>query len=222
MGKASRRKELSPQVEPLFIQQPMGQSIQKVEQSVQIRSGPLPDPEAIAAYERALPGAADRIFRMAEREQEHRHQTDLRESQRRHATIVLGQMFAFTLGIFGVCGGIWRGDSKVSVTRDGDTLTQKSCDPVYSPFGIEGSTRADPVVPPSFRFLGFFFLAQGRCVRQASRPRRIASMALSSRSTCTASAKGLSRALSLCSSAFFPALTCALACTRSYGVCGSS
>ena len=115
-----------------------------------------------------------------------------------------------------------RGDSKVSVTRDGDTLTQKSCYPVYSPFGIEGSTRADPVVPPSFRFLGFFFLAQGRCVRQASRPRRIASMALSSRSTCTASAKGLSRALSLCSSAFFPALTCALACTRSYGVCGSS
>ena len=38
------------------------------------------------------------------------------------------------------------GDSKVSVTRGGDTLTQKSCYPVYSPFGIEGSTRADPLV----------------------------------------------------------------------------
>ena len=107
MGKAARRKELRPQPEALFIQQPVTHSIQKVEQSVQIRSGPLPDPEAIAAYERALPGAADRIFRMAEKEQEHRHLSDLNESQRRHATIILGQAFAFTLGVFGVCGGIW-------------------------------------------------------------------------------------------------------------------
>ena len=107
MGKASRRKELRPQPDPLFIQQPVAHSIQKIEQSVQIRSGPLPDPESIAAYERALPGAADRIFKMAEREQEHRHLSDLRESQRRHATIVLGQTFAFTLGILGICGGIW-------------------------------------------------------------------------------------------------------------------
>ena len=34
--------------------------------------GPLPPPTMFSAYEHVLPGSADRILRMAEREQEHR------------------------------------------------------------------------------------------------------------------------------------------------------
>jgi uncharacterized membrane protein len=37
-----------------------------------IHQGPLPAPEAFAAYERVLPGAADRILKMAESQSEHR------------------------------------------------------------------------------------------------------------------------------------------------------
>ena len=68
--------------------------------------------------------------------------------------------------------------------------------------------------PRSVSWRGWL-LARGRCVHQASRPRRIAAITLSSRSTWAPSAKGSSRALSVCSSAFLPALTCALAGTRS-------
>lgn len=35
-------------------------------------SGPIPPPEALARYEEIQPGAADRIIKMAEKQQEHR------------------------------------------------------------------------------------------------------------------------------------------------------
>ena len=37
-------------------------------------SGPLPTPETLAKYEAILPGLAERIVRLPEREQEHRHE----------------------------------------------------------------------------------------------------------------------------------------------------
>lgn len=36
-------------------------------------AGPYPPPDLLRGYEHVLPGAADRIIRMAERQQEHRH-----------------------------------------------------------------------------------------------------------------------------------------------------
>jgi uncharacterized membrane protein len=41
--------------------------------SQQVVVGPLPSPEVLAHYDIALPGTAERIVRMAEREQEFRH-----------------------------------------------------------------------------------------------------------------------------------------------------
>ena len=38
-------------------------------------SGPLPHPDIISGYERVLPGSAERIFSMAEKEQKFRHAT---------------------------------------------------------------------------------------------------------------------------------------------------
>ena len=39
-------------------------------------SGPLPTPETLAGYEALLPGAADRVFAMVERDMDHQHATE--------------------------------------------------------------------------------------------------------------------------------------------------
>jgi uncharacterized membrane protein len=41
--------------------------------SASVYRGPLPDPESFSQYDAVLPGAADRILRLAEKEQEQRH-----------------------------------------------------------------------------------------------------------------------------------------------------
>lgn len=56
---------------------------------------------------------------------------------------------------------------------------------------FDEKSRLASLVP----FFGGWFVALGRCVRQASRPRRIASMPFEFASTGAAGAKGLSRAL---------------------------
>ena len=62
-------------------------------------SGPIPPPEIFAGYDKALPNGADRVMKMAEREQEHRHKMEdtivRKESFEKRA----GLMFAFFLAI---------------------------------------------------------------------------------------------------------------------------
>ena len=41
-----------------------------------VYSGPLPEPEALAKYDQIVPGAAERILTMAEKEMQHRHKND--------------------------------------------------------------------------------------------------------------------------------------------------
>jgi uncharacterized membrane protein len=70
-------------------------------------SGPIPPPEIIGGYEKVLVGSADRIIKMAEKEQNHRHLLQLR-SQRHQAVItVFGQICAFVLGLSGIAGGVF-------------------------------------------------------------------------------------------------------------------
>ena len=63
-------------------------------------SGPIPPPEIFAGYDKALPNGADRVMKMAEREQEHRHKMEDtivgKESFEKRA----GLVFAFTLAAF--------------------------------------------------------------------------------------------------------------------------
>ena len=63
-------------------------------------SGPIPPPEIFAGYDKALPNGADRVMKMAEREQEHRHKMEdtiiRKESFEKRA----GLVFAFTLAAF--------------------------------------------------------------------------------------------------------------------------
>ena len=69
-------------------------------------SGPLPHPEFFQAYERTLPGAADRILTMAEKQQEHRHS---QQSVRLNLDGTLerrGQWMGFLVAVSGIIGGV--------------------------------------------------------------------------------------------------------------------
>ena len=61
-------------------------------------SGPLPPPEALTQYENVLPGAAERIFQMAERELRHRQSIEGTivngDSRRAYLGIALGTLVA--------------------------------------------------------------------------------------------------------------------------------
>lgn len=67
--------------------------------------GPLPPAEELAKYEKVLPGAADRIVAMAEREQQHR--LERRDIQVRAESRDSGRgvIFAFLLGFAAIVGG---------------------------------------------------------------------------------------------------------------------
>lgn len=47
--------------------------VKRGEQTIQVHEGPLPAPDTFEGYERILPGSADRILCMAEKEQAARH-----------------------------------------------------------------------------------------------------------------------------------------------------
>lgn len=58
-------------------------------------SGPLPSPELLAQYDQVMPGLAERIVSMAEREQVHRHTIDHLEVEQPHRLARTGQRLAF-------------------------------------------------------------------------------------------------------------------------------
>ena len=86
---------------------------------MQFRSGPLPSARELAEYDETLPGAADRIIGMAERQAEHRQQLETfalhAEDRRSWGGLIVGGIVALgflaaatTLGLKGepVLGGV--------------------------------------------------------------------------------------------------------------------
>jgi len=67
--------------------------------------GPLPPARTLAGYEKVLPGAAERVFVMAEEEQTHRHAMQIKQQDRElaaHDKLVDGYLKQDTMGkIFG-------------------------------------------------------------------------------------------------------------------------
>ena len=70
-------------------------------------SGPIPPPSILEGYERLLPGAADRILSMAEKEQQHRHQLEKDESVDNRLTVKRGAIFAFIITLSVVACGTY-------------------------------------------------------------------------------------------------------------------
>lgn len=62
-------------------------------------SGPIPPPEIIRGYDEVVPGAAERIISMAERQSEHRQKMEEIMIRAESRDGLLGICFAFALGL---------------------------------------------------------------------------------------------------------------------------
>lgn len=60
-------------------------------------SGPIPPPESLARYEEILPGSADRILKMAEKQQEHRMTLETKVVGSQTVQSKRGQVFGFII-----------------------------------------------------------------------------------------------------------------------------
>lgn len=115
MGKASRDKEerraLTRRVADMeraaSRNQPAAVSSQHYVSSTSVFQGPLPPPEILAGYERALPGAADRIVTMAEKNQAHRHALEAKVIPAGIASERIAQVLAFVLYLATIGSGTY-------------------------------------------------------------------------------------------------------------------
>jgi uncharacterized membrane protein len=85
--RANARGAVSEAASPQFVARVQGTVFQ----------GPLPPPEILAGYDEVLPGAADRIVAMAEKNQAHRHALEAKVIPAGIASERLGQILAFVL-----------------------------------------------------------------------------------------------------------------------------
>lgn len=69
--------------------------------------GPLPPPDYLAAYEKILPGTANRLLKMAEIQIKHTQETEKSLLRVNAANSLLGIVFAFLLGFLIIGGGIY-------------------------------------------------------------------------------------------------------------------
>ena len=68
--------------------------------------GPIPPPEIISGYEAIIPGAADRILAMAEKQSQHRQEMEKIKIKSESRDGLLGILFAFVLGIGSIIAAI--------------------------------------------------------------------------------------------------------------------
>lgn len=104
MTKKESNRKSQEQLPTSSIKTPSQEKLTKQEQTIEIPdatalmiaagfSGPIPPPEIIEKYNEVVPGAADRIITMAEKEANHRHDIDKKKLKER----TRGQWFAAIL-----------------------------------------------------------------------------------------------------------------------------
>ena len=60
-------------------------------QKQELFQGPIPHPDLLKKYDEVVPGAAERILRLAEEEQQHRHQMDLNDADNNKKLLQLSE-----------------------------------------------------------------------------------------------------------------------------------
>jgi uncharacterized membrane protein len=105
------RKQLGPELE-ILSREKRELVVARVQSIVESYTGPLPHPRHFELFEKALPGSADRIITMAEKEQKQRHtsETEIIKTEGQYA--LNGQRFALVimLSLIGGAGySIWMG-----------------------------------------------------------------------------------------------------------------
>lgn len=74
--------------------------------SLAFHQGPIPPPSILAAYDKIVPGSAERILAMAEKQALHRQGIETKLVDIETKLESRGQIFGFTLGFICVTGGI--------------------------------------------------------------------------------------------------------------------
>ena len=85
-------------------------SIERVERRLEY-SGPLPHPEILSGYEKVLPGSADRILKMAEKQQDHRTSIENKLVNAENQSRLLGLVAGFLIATFGLAGSVYLGNN---------------------------------------------------------------------------------------------------------------
>ncbi|MDU3583243.1 DUF2335 domain-containing protein [Clostridium sp. LQ25] len=70
-------------------------------------SGPLPSPDILYGYDRVVPGAADRIIKMAENQMSHRFEVENNILNMHSRNTLLGIICAFVIGTIVCIGGVY-------------------------------------------------------------------------------------------------------------------
>lgn len=87
------------------------EAIASVATAIALRSehyeGPLPPSHMLREYEEILPGSADRIIRMAERQAEHRQGIEKTVIACKSRSETLGVVFAGLIGLSAIAGGVF-------------------------------------------------------------------------------------------------------------------
>lgn len=99
-------------VQPL--PQPQRETVERAVNTLSMRithqrtefSGPIPSPELYREYENILPGAADRILKMAEIQQSHRHELEKSVIVSDIVQARIGLIFGFIYVMTAILGGI--------------------------------------------------------------------------------------------------------------------
>lgn len=86
-------------------------------------SGPLPSPDALFGYNQALPGTADRIIALAEREASHRHAVERQLVNIHGRNSTFGIVLAFVLGLAAILGGVYAAVHGADIAGAGVVLT---------------------------------------------------------------------------------------------------
>jgi uncharacterized membrane protein len=69
--------------------------------------GPIPAPDDFARFEDILPGSADRIMTLTERQTDHRMRLESSVVASQQAQSARGQWFAFLIGLYGITAGAY-------------------------------------------------------------------------------------------------------------------
>lgn len=70
-----------------------------------MHAGPLPDPQSLSSYDQLIPNGADRIMKMAEKQQDHRMKIESTAIGRQTFQSFMGQVFGFLIGLAGIGSG---------------------------------------------------------------------------------------------------------------------
>lgn len=116
-------------------------------------SGPIPHPQDLSAYETITPGLADRIVKMAETEQIHRHRYEMIQAESNDRIGIRGQIFGLIHGIgcLSIAGyAIFQGQPWVASTAIGAIAGVLGIFILRERYGRASSTEQTDITNPPY------------------------------------------------------------------------